>query len=326
MVNKKNTLKEFELIRWIQQQVGKNSHLTLGIGDDCSIQRQHGDLDLLTSTDMLIEGVHFQRQWCTMSDLGRKAAAVNISDIAAMGGKPQLLFLSIGRPENITDKEVKELVVGFLTEARHHGATLAGGDTCYSPERLTISVTVQGSVPTGDAISRQGASCGDAIYVSGVLGDSALALQRLQQGEQPDSYLAERHHTPTPRVSLGRILSQRQFATAMIDISDGLLADLGHILSASSTGADLELQQLPLSEEFQQALANDPALIDLALAGGEDYELVFTSPLKDLSGQVGRICPVTRIGTITQTPGIRIIREDGSPHHCRINGFDHFDQ
>ncbi len=324
MTHKQNMLEEFELISWIQQQTGGSGHLTLGIGDDCSIQRQQGDLDLLTSTDMLIEGIHFQRQWCSLSELGRKSAAVNISDIAAMGGKPQSLFLSIGRPATLSDHEIKEFISGFLTEARSYGVTLAGGDTCRSPELLTISVTVQGTVPTGDAICRQGASCGDAVYVSGTLGDSALALQMLQQGQKPGHYLAERFHTPTPRISLGRILSQRQFATAMLDISDGLLADLGHILSASSVGADLELKQIPLAEEFKQALATDSSLIDLALAGGEDYELVFTSPLKDLSEQVGRICPITRIGTITQTPGIRIVQDDGTPYRCQYDGFDHF--
>jgi thiamine-monophosphate kinase len=326
MANKQNMLEEFEMIGWIQQQAGSSGHLTLGIGDDCSIQRQQGDLDLLTSTDMLIEGIHFQPEWCSMFNLGRKSAAVNISDIAAMGGKPQSLFLSIGRPKKVSDREIKEFITGFLTEAKYYGAALAGGDTCRSPELLTISVTVQGTVPTGDAICRQGASCGDAVYVSGTLGDSALALQMLQQGLQPGSFLAERFHTPTPQISLGRILSQRQFATAMLDISDGLLADLGHILSSSSVGADLELQQLPLSKEFRQALATDASVIDLALAGGEDYELVFTSPLKDLSDQVGRICPVTRIGTITQTPGIRIMQENGTPYRCQYDGFDHFAQ
>jgi len=324
MFNKSQSSGEFALIDWIQQQVGNASHLTLGIGDDCSIERQHSDHDLLTSTDLLIEGVHFQRQWCSMFDLGRKAAAVNISDIAAMGGKPQSLFLGLGRPENISIGEIEEFISGFVDEAKRHGAVLAGGDTCRSPATLMISVTVQGVIPTGDAICRQGASYGDAIYVSGTLGDSALALHMLQAGQQPNTFLAERFHLPTPRVGLGRILAQRQFATAMLDVSDGLLGDLDHILSVSNVGADLKLSQLPISDAFQRAVTDDASLIDLALAGGEDYELVFTSPLKDLAGQLGRICPVTRIGTVTSIAGIRILQSDGELYHCQRDGFDHF--
>ena len=324
MANEKNNRAEFALIDWIQQRAGTGGHLEQGIGDDCAIQRQHGDHDLLTTTDLLVEGVHFQRDWGTMYDLGRKAAAVNISDIAAMGGKPQSLFLGLSRPATIGDHDIEQFLSGFMDEGKRYGATLAGGDTCASPGPLMISVTVQGTIPTGDAICRRGASCGDAVYVSGTLGDSALALQLLQSGRQPGPFLAGRFHVPTPRVGLGRVLAQRQFATAMLDVSDGLLADLGHIIAASNVGVDLELSALPLSDPFKQALAEDKGLIDLALAGGEDYELVFTSPLKDLAGQLGRICPVTRIGTVTATPGIKILMDDGKLYHCQRRGFDHF--
>jgi len=324
MANEKKYRDEFALIDWIQQRAGVGAHLEKGIGDDCAIQRQHGDYDLLTSTDLLVEGVHFRRDWCSMNELGRKAAAVNISDIAAMGGKPQSLFLGLSRPDSIGDHDIEQFLSGFIAEGKTYGATLAGGDTCLSPDSLMISVTVQGMIPTGDAICRQGASCGDAVYVSGTIGDSALALKILQNGQQPDPFLTERFHTPTPRVSLGQILAQRQFATAMLDVSDGLLADLGHILTASNVGVDLELETLPLSDAFQQMLTDDESLIDLALAGGEDYELVFTSPLKDLAGQLGRICPVTRIGTVTATAGIQILKSDGSRYHCQHHGFNHF--
>ena len=187
-----------------------------------------------------------------------------------------------------------------------------------------ISVTVQGSIAAGEAVCRKGASYGDAIYVSGWLGDSALALDMLQSGKQPGEYLAGRLHTPSPRVELGKKLAGRQQATAMLDISDGLLADLGHILTASGVGAEIELASLPLSPVFQQAMKDDASLIELALAGGEDYELVFTSPLKDLSDQADLNPPVTRIGAICQQPGIRIRRADGELYYCRRGGFDHF--
>ncbi len=324
VANKKTGLEEFELIRWIQQQAGSSSHLTLGIGDDCSIQPQQTGQDLLTSTDLLIEGVHFERKWTTMFDLGRKAVAVNISDIAAMGGTPQSVFLGIGRPKEISDGEIEEFLSGFLAEIKAYGAVLAGGDTCSSPGALMISVTVQGTVATDEAICREGASYGDAIYVSGSLGDSALALHLLQKGQQPDNYLAARFHTPTPRVTLGQELSKRQLATAMLDISDGLLADLGHILAASGVGAELEMAKLPLSESFQKILSGDSDLIDLALSGGEDYELVFTSPLKDLATQIDLSHNVTQIGIISQEPGLRIRLKNGEFYQCQRGGFDHF--
>ena len=323
-VNKRNSLGEFGLIDWIQRQAGYGDHLSLGIGDDCSIQPQQGEQDLLTSTDLFIEGVHFRREWCSWFDLGRKAAAVNISDIAAMGGTPQSLFLGIGRPREMSDEEIEELISGFLAEIKIHGAVLAGGDTCSSPGSLLISVTVQGTVAATEAICREGASYGDAIYVSGCLGDSALALQYLTEGQQPDSYLAGRFHTPTPRVALGRELSKRQLATAMLDVSDGLLADLDHILTASGVGAELDLEKIPLSGRFQNSLNEDFSLIDLALAGGEDYELVFTSPLKDLDRQIEMEHSVTQIGMISPEPGLRVRQKSGELYHCLRGGFDHF--
>jgi thiamine-monophosphate kinase len=319
-----SNLGEFELIDWIREQAGGADHLALGIGDDCAIQKLGPDQDLLISTDLLIEGVHFKREWTTLYNLGRKAAAVNISDIAAMGGAPQSLFLGIGRPAQISDLDMKELLSGFIYETQMHGAVLAGGDSCGSPGPLMLSVTVQGTVATDEAICRQGASYGDAIYVSGTLGDSALALQLLQAGQIPEKSLAERFHLPSPRVELGKFLSARQIATAMLDVSDGLLADLGHILTASEVGAELELDMIPLSAAFQHQQSKQPSIRDLALSGGEDYELVFTSPLKDLAEQTGLTTPVARIGTITQKGGIQIRQADGQLYHCQRAGFDHF--
>jgi thiamine-monophosphate kinase len=324
MDTSKKRLEEFEFIHWIQQQAGCGGHLSLGIGDDCSIQPQQAKYDLLTSTDLLIEDIHFKREWTSMFDLGRKSAAVNISDIAAMGGTPQSLFLGIGRPKTISDTNIQEFLSGFLAEIKTYGAVLAGGDSCASPGPLMISVTVQGKVLTGDAICRQGASYGDAIYVSGSLGDSALALYQLQNGQQPDPFLSQRFHTPTPQVVLGQELSKRQLATAMLDVSDGLLADLGHILDASEVGAELNISEIPVSKSFQKELDRDSTLIDLALAGGEDYELVFTSPLKDLDRQINLPHPVTRIGSISQDSGLRIWKSSGELYQYQRGGFDHF--
>ncbi len=219
---------------------------------------------------------------------------------------------------------MQEFLSGFLAEVQTYGAVLAGGDSCSSTGPLMISVTVQGKVLTGDAICRQGASYGDAIYVSGSLGDSALALYQLQNNQKPDPFLNQRFHTPTPRVALGQELSKKQLATAMVDVSDGLLADLGHILDASKVGAELDMAKIPLSKSFQKALDKNSTLIDLALAGGEDYELVFTSPLKDLDRQINLPHPITRIGSISQNSEICVRQSNGELYHCQRGGFDHF--
>jgi len=322
--NELSTLGEFGLIRRIQQQAGTARHLIKGIGDDCAVQIQQPEQELLTSTDLLIEGVHFNRRWISMEQLGRKAAAVNISDIAAMGGTPQSLFFAVGCPQKLSVVEIEDLSRGFLAEAEHYGAVLAGGDTCRSPGPLFLSVTVQGVIAAGSAIFRQGARAGDAIYVSGALGDSALALRLLQQGKSPPADLLARHLTPQARVTLGQLLSRQQLASALIDISDGLLADLGHILEDSAVGADLELECLPLSDAFRNLLAADRIVIDLALAGGEDYELLFTSAHQNLAGCADFSPPVTRIGSIRPGSGISIYQANRSLYHCSRGGFDHF--
>lgn len=317
-------LGEFGLIRQIQQRAGTAEHLLKGIGDDCAIQYQREGWELLTSTDLLIEGVHFNRQWIGMEELGRKSAAVNISDIAAMGGQPKSLFLGVASPADISVAELEQFIAGFLAVAEQHGATLAGGDTCRSLGPLLISVTVQGEVEAGQAICRDGARVGDAIYVSGTLGDSALALTDLLEGRSPEEALLKRHNRPEARVNLGRKLSTGRLASAMLDVSDGLLSDLGHILEASGTGAELELAALPLSAPFRSRLREKPSLIDLALAGGEDYELLLTSPCEDLSEKALGEPKLTRVGTVSRQPGINIRQADGSLYRCLRGGFDHF--
>lgn len=323
---KTNAIGEFELIRWIQEQVGNCDHLTRGIGDDCAVQPQVQGQELLTSTDLLIEDIHFKRSWTSMFDLGRKSVAVNLSDIAAMGGVPQSLFLGIGRSKQIGPEELKDFIRGFLYEARQNDVVLAGGDTCGSPGPLIISVTVQGSIAATTAVQRRGARSGDCIYVSGTLGDSALALQQLQEGKIPAAALAQRLHTPKARVTLGCSLSELKLATAMLDISDGLIADLNHLLTASGVGAELDLAAIPLSEDFRLALNDDPGLIDLALAGGEDYELLFSSPRPDLAGHPELEPGVVKIGTICAGSGMKIQQADGRSYRCRRQGFDHFVQ
>lgn len=322
-------LGEFGFIDRIGRSVAPGAGVLLGIGDDCAaLTLPPGEL-LLTTTDLLIEQVHFRREWTDLRTLGRKSVAVNVSDIAAMGGVPRHLFLGLAVPAGMSVEELDEFLAGFLEAADHYGATLAGGDTCSSPGPLLISVTAEGTVPEGELVRRSGARPGDAVYVSGTLGDSGLALQQLQAGETPEPLLARRHHDPEARTGLGRALARAAIPTAMIDVSDGLLADLGHILKASQVGAAIEAAALPLSEPFRRALALEPTLLDLALAGGEDYELLFTvqpereADLAELARFTG--VPMTRLGRVTAPEeGLIVIDRDGRPVPPRKTGYDHF--
>ena len=319
-----NEMGEFALIRWIKEQAGNENRLVCGIGDDCAIDQMAADSQLLTSTDLLIEDIHFKREWTSMFDLGRKSVAVNVSDIAAMGGNPRALYLAVGRPKTLSVTDFKEFVRGFIHEAQQYNVVLAGGDTCASPGPMIVSVTVQGHVKTGMAIPRHGARSGDAIYVSGTLGDSALALHLLESGRIPPQSLAQRLHTPTARVDIGCCLSAEGLATAMLDLSDGLMADINHLLVASGVGAELSLSALPLSAAFERELNKDRDLMDLALAGGEDYELLFTSHRHDLNRHPLLQPGVVKIGTIKTGAGVTIRQDDGGIYQCRKRGFDHF--
>lgn len=319
-------LGEFGLIARIRQAVTDPAELPLGIGDDCAAARVPPGELLLTTTDLLIEQVHFRRDWTTARDLGRKSVAVNVSDIAAMGGTPRQLFLGIGVPADFPLTEIENFLQGVLAAAAEYGATLAGGDTCRSPGPLFISVTAQGSVPPQQLLTRSGARPGDGIYVSGTLGDSALALRQLQAGRVPIPELARRHHDPRARVALGRQLAAGQLASAMIDLSDGLLGDLGHILTASGVGASLQPGLLPRSAALRLAL---PAAEqqELALTGGEDYELLFTvAPAQQaaVAALSSADLPLTRIGVIRAEPGLELVAADGSILPPPTGGFKHF--
>ncbi len=320
-------LGEFGFIDRIRGRVRDGTDVVLGIGDDCAALRLPAGELLLTSTDLLIEEIHFRRAWTSLFDLGAKSAAVNLSDIAAMGGTPRFLYLGLGIPADLPLAELEALVDGFTQEAEDAGATLAGGDTCRSPGPLLIAVTVEGSVPPGELLRRGGARPGDGIYLSGTLGDSALALRQLQQGLPPEPFLLQRHRRPTARIGLGRALAAAGLATAMIDLSDGLLADLGHLLTASGVGAEISAATLPLSAPFRAAFAAAPELLELALAGGEDYELLFTvPPSREGELQTGTWpATVTRIGSVTPPEcGLTVKGPDGAVLPMAHRGFNHF--
>jgi len=320
-------LGEFGLIDRIRTACG-SSTARVGIGDDCAaVEVPVGEL-LLTSSDLLLEGVHFRPEWTDYYSLGCKAVAVNVSDIAAMGGTPRAIFLGLAAPAQMPVEDLDRLLAGIRDEARRYGAELLGGDTCRSPAGLTLAITIQGHVPTAQLIQRSGARSGDRVWVSGCLGDSALALVDLQQGQLPAAGTAARHHRPQARVALGRALAEQGLARAMIDISDGLLADLGHLLRASGVGAEIGVDKVPLSADFRRRMAEHSQTLALALRGGEDYELLFCSSpeheaaLHHLAKQLE--VPLTQIGTVHAEPGVTLIGLKEAGVMLDGGGFDHF--
>jgi thiamine-monophosphate kinase len=225
--------------------------------------------------------------------------------------------------------ELDNFCHGFLDEANEANVTLSGGDTCRSPEKLIISVTVQGSVSATEMVRRSKAQEGEAIYVTGTLGDSALALALLQRNKLPSDFLSQRHHRPTPRLAMGQALASQGIASSMIDISDGLLSDLKHILDQSGLGAHIDQQQIPLSPDVRDHLNSHPEDEELILQGGEDYELLFTAPSSysnDLEALSNRLnLPLTRIGTLlNERDGLTLVQLDGQERQVEAHGFNHF--
>jgi thiamine-monophosphate kinase len=297
----------------------------LGVGDDCALLAPSPGMHLAASSDMLLEGRHFSPQ-DSPAGIGHKALAVNLSDLAAMGATPRWATLSIALPE-ADDAWLTAFARGFFRMADLHGIELVGGDTTRGA--LTISITVLGEVPPGQALRRDGAQAGDDVWVSGVLGSAALALA-YRQGrlfmEQIDAAkVLPALYLPTPRVALG--IALRNIAHSAIDISDGLLGDLGHILERSHVGATLEFASLPTLPVVQSYL-HEAVARDCVLAGGDDYELCFTAPSTRRDAVTAAAesagVKVTRIGRITAEPGLAVIDADGQALPFEHTGYDHF--
>ncbi len=306
--------------------------LLRAIGDDAAVCSADGRDCLLATVDVLNESVHFTLAGTSPYLLGRKSLAVNLSDIAAMGGRPLYFLVGLSLPKHVSIDFVRELYRGMRSQAQRFNVALAGGDTVAASGGLSISVTLIGRAEKRRVVYRGGARPGDLIYVSGTLGDSALGLALVQQGSPVASRkkLIRRHLDPEPRVALGHALARARLATAMIDISDGLAADLGHILEQSRAGAEVYLEKLPLSRAYRQEcvrLSND--FYAPAVCGGEDYELLFTAAPKRRSAveacarKMG--IAVTCIGTIKgNTECLRIIGGQGKEYTLQKKGFCHF--
>ena len=310
--------------------------VALGIGDDCALLQPAPGMQLAVSTDMLVGGRHFFPDTDAYG-LGHKALAVNLSDLAACGAKPLAFNLALALPE-VQEDWLQAFSEGLFALADAHGCALIGGDTTRGP--LNICITVMGEVPPGQALLRSGASPGDDIYVSGTLGDAALALQHLlgHCALNDDALAAARLRLerPTPRVALG--LALRGVASAMADVSDGLLGDLAHILERSGTGATLALEDtmLLLATPAASVRASGqfgtqtlPKLLQQCVfAGGDDYELVFTAPPAHASAVTAAAAAsqtrVTRIGRIDALVGLRVMDAQGAEVHGAWQSFDHF--
>jgi len=312
-------LGEFGLIGRIRERFPAPEGVT-GIGDDCAVIPQRSGRDTLVSTDMLIEGTHFLRRDIPPYRLGWKSAAVNISDVAAMGGQPTATFLSVALPADLETGWMEEFLRGYADISRRFGVALLGGDTTASPDRICLNVAVLGECPSGAARLRSAARDGDLVCVTGSLGDSAGGLKAILEGVARDAdvqALIDRHYLPLPRVAEGLRLAATPGVHAMMDISDGIGSDLEHILEASGVGAVIDVPALPLSPALRRVCARlgwDAAA--LATGGGEDYELLFTcTPEAERSLDV----PHTVIGVIRDLPGIEWRGAEGP-----VAGFDHF--
>ena len=321
---------EFDLIaRYFTRPV---RHATLGVGDDCALLAPRPGMQLAISSDMLVEGRHFFADVAPEA-LGHKALAVNLSDLAACGAKPLAFTLALALPR-VDEAWLAGFSKGLLALADAHGCELVGGDTTQGP--LNICITVFGEVPAGQALLRSGARAGDDIYVSGTLGDARLALEALLGHiHLPDELLAQarqRLERPTPRVALG--LALRGIASSAMDVSDGLLGDLGHILRASGVGADIDTDETSKLIAARALFTSATARFDMellrqcTLAGGDDYELAFTAPPALREAVAGAAAtaatPVARIGRISAEPGLRLADAQGRPLAGRYASFDHF--
>jgi thiamine-monophosphate kinase len=318
-------LSEFDLIsRYFKRPLRRNSLSTLGVGDDCALLAPSAGMQLAISSDMLVEGRHFFAG-ADPRRLGHKCLAVNLSDLAAMGARPLAFTLAFSLPQ-AEAAWLAGFSDGLFALADQHGCELIGGDTTKGP--LNICITVFGEVPPSQALRRDAAQAGDDVWVSGTLGDARLALAGYRNEVALDdatlARAAERMHAPAPRVALG--LALRSIAHAAIDVSDGLVGDLGHILAASRLGATLEADALPAGPML--AMRDTDLRRRFTLAGGDDYELCFTAPVAQrdavLSAAQSAATAVTRIGRMEQLPGLRLVDRDGTALALQLDSFDHF--
>jgi thiamine-monophosphate kinase len=306
---------------------------TVGIGDDCAVFRAAAGRDILLTTDMLVERVHFRRETTTPVQLGRKSISVNLSDIAACGGTPREAVISMAIPRDI-DVEFAELLFRGMRERAHEfGVNILGGDTTTSRRDMVINVALTGEVESGRAVLRSGAREGDLIFLTGPVGDAAAGLDVIvNQKELVRDFtdLVRAFHDPRPQVVEGETIGKSGWATAMIDVSDGVAADLNHISRASGFGARIYADRIPKSTSFREYAARvELDVQQFAVSGGEDYVLLFTvnprnqMAMANLLAEECRL-PIHNIGVMTRGPGMEFVKPDGKIESLSPRGWDHF--
>jgi thiamine-monophosphate kinase len=311
---------ERKVIEHIRRLSGRRSGLALvqGIGDDCAVLRVPSAHQLLVTTDLCIENVHFRRAWHPAASVGHRCLTRGLSDIAAMGGKPLACFLSLGLPARLPQRWVDDFLDGFAALTRRFKVNLAGGDISSAPA-IVADVMVTGLVPSGTAVLRSGAKPGDRIYVTGELGASGAVLQKLYAGHRVHPTRSSRHFYPLPRLEIGDWLRRKGIATSMIDLSDGLSVDLAHICEESKTDAEISAQRIPVATG---------ASLELALHSGDDYELLFTAAVKTkVPAEIAGV-RISEIGVIRRkkdySPAIHTVDENGRARKLRPRGWQHF--
>ena len=309
---------EKSLIGRVRRAAGsRNRAVIAGIGDDCAVLRVPAGHELLVTTDFTLEDVHFRRDWHPPEVVGRRCLVRGLSDVAAMGGEPLAVFLSLALPRNTPQHWVDRFFNGLIKLARESNVPLAGGDTAQSKRGIQADIVVVGSLPRGQAVLRSGAKPGDWIYVTGALGGSAAAIEKLRRGRIRSSDYPQHFH-PSPRLEVGKWLRSHRLVSAMIDISDGLSTDLAHICEESGVGTIIEAEAIPRA---QVGSPRQRASLELALHGGDDYELLFTSAKKVPSRVAGR--NITCVGQIIARRSMILLRS-GRRRKLTAQGWQHF--
>lgn len=319
---------EFDLIARYFSPLAKGEDGALFLSDDAAVITLTPGMQTVYTKDLLIAGVHFFAQ-DDPKMLAQKLLAVNGSDLAAMGAEPRGYLLGLALPKSIEETWVAAFADGLKAAMKQFGGALLGGDTTAHDGPLVLSLTAIGEIPEGKALLRSGAKSGDIVYVSGTIGDAAVGLRVLQGKLVCDAkakdFLTGRYYLPTPRIALG--IALRDIASAAADISDGLVADMGHIAETSAVSIAIEAEKVPLSEASGQLLAAGKVDIEALLTGGDDYELVFTVPaekeskVQEISKQLE--LPLTRIGMVESGEGVRVV-QNGQPLYFSKAGYQHF--
>jgi thiamine-monophosphate kinase len=334
---------ESQIISQIRARAARSGRVVVGIGDDAAVVEHDGATDLLACCDLMVEGVHFRSEWSSPSLIGRKALAVTLSDIAAMGGVARFAMASIALPPGTSPGFISDLIEGLFRLADAYGVSIIGGDTSSSPGPLFIDTSVIGECARGRAVTRRGASAGDRVFVTGALGGSSLGLSLLESGlrledisdDEPADLLSRarrealtKHLAPEPLLHAGRAIGESGIATSMIDISDGLSTDLLHILDESECGAVIHASQIPVAGCVHSLRGGDLRVdpLQMAIDSGEEYELVFTARpadrerLAEMSRSLG--VRVTEIGEVVERKGL-YLEIEGSFKAVEPSGYEH---